>query len=149
MPPFLQPTSGRGGVTTRTCTFALPFSPPPPPPPPPTPQHSRTVIILCIILYNHSRTVQANEELCCAEEEKSSTCRGSTEGWKSCRPSTMRACIIIHVDHIFLRASGLKHEYNSLLHTRIRIHIHSQYAVHLQLQTANRLEQPAGGVQWR
>ena len=57
---------GGGGVTTRTCTFASQLSPPPP-------TNLRTEI---------------NEALLCGRRREllRSTCRGSTEGWKSCWP---------------------------------------------------------------
>ena len=70
-PPFcnlLPEKRGGGGVTTRTCTFASQLTPHPP-------MNSRTEII---------------EALLCGRRREllRSTCRGSTEGWKSCWPRT-------------------------------------------------------------
>ena len=61
----LLPGKRGGGVTTRTCAFASLLSPPPSLP---------RIRVLCSVV----------------EDENSlrSTCRGSTEGWKSCWPRT-------------------------------------------------------------
>ena len=73
--PFLRPTctstkKREGRVTTRTCAFASQLSPPPPPP-----------TNLC---------TEIDEALLCGRRREllRSTCRGSTEGWKSCWPRT-------------------------------------------------------------